>query len=308
MKDPHSLVGRTLHLPSGEVLSMTDRLGHGAYGAVYAAQTLPSGHMGKVRHYAVKHLPDSHLTPAQRVIQRREALLHARCSSHPHVLTLHDVVEPASPASSNPEDDPSQSRGGAGWFLILERASGDLFDYITSDTGLMARPDAELVARHIFAQICSAVAYCHSVGVYHRDLKPENILLVHSPSSPYPQVRLADFGLATDVRIGADRGCGSTYYMAPEARRRDGPHELPYDPVSADVWALGVLLCNLAVGRNPWTKASMNDPGFAHYATHPSTGLAELLPLSPELHDILRQALFISPMYRCSVPELMLRV
>jgi serine/threonine protein kinase len=35
----------------------------------------------------------------------------------------------------------------------------------------------EELAKAIFKQMVSALAYCHQHGIYHRDIKPENLLL-----------------------------------------------------------------------------------------------------------------------------------
>lgn len=33
------------------------------------------------------------------------------------------------------------------------------------------------IAKAIFSQLASALAFCHDRGIYHRDIKPENLLL-----------------------------------------------------------------------------------------------------------------------------------
>lgn len=58
-------------------------------------------------------------------------------------------------------------------YLVTEYASqGEIFDHLVSH----GRMKEEEAAR-VFAQIVSAVDFCHCKGVVHRDLKAENVLL-----------------------------------------------------------------------------------------------------------------------------------
>src|SRR3989442_9608214 len=50
-------------------------------------------------------------------------------------------------------------------------------------------PPGEVSA--IGAEVCTALAYAHRVGVVHRDLKPDNILISESG-----QVKVTDFAVA----------------------------------------------------------------------------------------------------------------
>lgn len=46
-------------------------------------------------------------------------------------------------------------------------------------------------------QLCSAVAYMHSLNIVHRDIKPENICLTFDKS----MLKLVDFGLAVQYVV-----------------------------------------------------------------------------------------------------------
>lgn len=75
---------------------------------------------------------------------------------HPHITRLYEVME-----SKNMI------------YLVTEYAPrGEIFDHLVAN----GRMKEEEAAR-VFAQMISAVNYCHGKGVVHRDLKAENVLL-----------------------------------------------------------------------------------------------------------------------------------
>ncbi|RKP14008.1 kinase-like domain-containing protein, partial [Piptocephalis cylindrospora] len=268
-------------------------LGAGSYGGVYSALDLRTG-----KQYAVKHVDTTRLTPQQTTMQRQEPTLHSKCLGHTGVLPLHSALDV--------ED---------GWCLVLGHAeSGDLFDAVTGGSlwrDCRSQVEMEARSRIIFAQVCEAVAHCHSSGVYHRDLKPENILLTWAPPDEEEEEKmdmkkiwLSDFGLATECPLAAERGCGSAYYMAPESNLSTLPPRYPYISSAADVWSLGVLLANLASRRNPWQRAVASDPMYARFLRHRSAALARSLHVSKGLASILARVFSEDPRKRPSILEL----
>lgn len=157
-------------------------LGAGAFGVVYRAVDTHTG-----VYYAVKRIekkaPEHHHT--------REEQLHARVSSHPHVLTFH-----------------REFQEGHYIFYVYDLCVGDLHSVIKKFA--FFRED-ELIKR-VFVQIIDALEYCHARGVYHRDLKPENILV--SAQSGDIDVFVADFGLATTSKM-TKSSCGTPCFMGP---------------------------------------------------------------------------------------------
>ncbi|PHH87931.1 hypothetical protein CDD83_8221 [Cordyceps sp. RAO-2017] len=276
---PEERLGRMLE---GK-LQLTEILGTGAYGVVYAAVDVKTG----VR-YAVKCLskfgPDgAPLERRQAVYQQREIRLHYQASAHPNVVSMLKIV-----------DDPDCI------YVILEYCpEGDLFLNIT-ELGQYVGKDA--LSRKVFLQILDAVEYCHKLGIYHRDLKPENILVTDNGET----VKLADFGLATSDDHSEDYGCGSTFYMSPECL--DPSTKKPYYMCAPnDVWSLGVILVNLTCGRNPWKQASFQDSTYRAYARSRDF-LKTILPLSDELNDILACIFHPCPEHRITLPELRSRI
>ncbi|KAJ7130423.1 kinase-like domain-containing protein [Mycena epipterygia] len=80
-------------------------------------------------------------------------------------------------------------------FIVLElSAGGHLFDAI--DHGVFRN---DTLDQDVFFQLIETVRFFHERGVYHRNLKPENILC----SAEGEDIRIADFGLATDCALPA---------------------------------------------------------------------------------------------------------
>jgi serine/threonine protein kinase len=139
-------------------------------------------------------------------------------------------------------------------------AGGDLIDWAAAQGGLAAIAlDTRLA---IVAQVATALAAAHSVGVLHKDVKPANVLMA-MPEDGRVQAQLGDFGigaLAQTDRL-AEAGItalgltveatifgagvhahGTRLYMAPEII------EGKPATVQADIYALGVMLYQVVVG------------------------------------------------------------
>ncbi|KAI9258263.1 kinase-like domain-containing protein [Sporodiniella umbellata] len=140
--------------------------------------------------------------------------------------------------------------------LETDSASFLVCDYCEKGTLLdsLSLPLSEDSARRLLAQLCDALYYLHqTMHVCHKDLKLENILLDEND-----QLKLCDFGLAmyeqpTLHATGsspslADAG-GSLPYAAPEQIQSPTAIGCP----STDIWALGVILYTLTVGRLPFS-------------------------------------------------------
>ncbi len=107
----------------------------------------------------------------------------------------------------------------------------------TLDDGRLAR---------IGVDIAAGMSHAHVQGVLHRDLKPENILL-----SKRGQVKVVDFGVARvqGTRLTATGIIvGSPAYMSPEQLAGVGGQDLTE---AADIYSFGVVLYELAEGRDP---------------------------------------------------------
>jgi len=162
----------------------------------------------------------------------------------------------------------------APYSIESEFGGENLEEWATSQGGLKAVPlDVRL---RLLADVANAVAAAHAAGVLHRDLKPTNILI--KPADGGWQIKVADFGsawLAEPDRLralgitnlGMTQTCsvqsvsltGTLLYLAPEVLSGSAA------TAAADVYALGVMLFQLAAGdfHKPLSlgwEASIDDP------------------------------------------------
>jgi serine/threonine-protein kinase len=189
------------------------------------------------RAVAIKALNELVAAQSAKLRFEREART-ASSLNHPHLLTVHDVVEH------------DQHR-----YLVTEFVdAGTLRDWARQAT----RSWREVV--DLLVGVADGLSAAHAAGIVHRDIKPENILV---GSNGY--AKLADFGLAKVVeplhpiagsqmstRLHTDPGMilGTMCYMSPEQALGK-----PVDS-RTDIFSFGVVLSELLAGRRPFAAAS----------------------------------------------------
>ncbi len=128
-------------------------------------------------------------------------------------------------------------------YLVMEFVDGTPLEPVGSVEELL----------EIGIQMADGLAAAHAAGIIHRDLKPANVMI-----SRQGQIKILDFGLATSRPTAAsavtaaalitDAGMtvGTAAYMSPEQARGQ-----PID-ARTDLWALGVVLYEMAAGVRPF--------------------------------------------------------
>ncbi|HEU4724356.1 MAG TPA: serine/threonine-protein kinase, partial [Candidatus Eisenbacteria bacterium] len=252
-----------------EILSL---LGAGGMGEVYRARDTRLG-----RDVAVKTIPRA-LAADPRHAQRFELEARAAGSlNHPNVVSIFDVG----------------SHEGT-QFVVMELAEGrTLREHLTDGPLPIGR------ALEIAMQCAEALDAAHAKGIVHRDLKPANLMI-----GPGGRVKVLDFGLAKVVgreSPGAPRAAGAAWstasgtiagtvpYMAPEQLRGE-----PVD-TRADLFALGVVLYEMATGRLPFTGATPADIASAILRDTPLSARALRADLPMEVDQVIERALEKSP-------------
>jgi eukaryotic-like serine/threonine-protein kinase len=208
-------------------------IGRGGMGQIYLAEDRELG-----RKVAIKVLDDRFAGNEQlRERFKREALVAARLSGHPHVVTIFDVGE-------------SQGRP----FIVMEYLPGGTLADRTRQ-----RPVAPAEALSWLGQAAEALDAAHELGVVHRDVKPPNLLF-----DARDELVVADFGIARvadDTLTGmtaAGTVLGTAGYLAPEQALGQ-----PATPAS-DRYALGVVGYELLTGGRPFERQSETAEAAAH--------------------------------------------
>lgn len=209
-------------------------LGSGGMGTVWRARDIALH-----REVALKEVrpPDPATAAAQPGLAdqlRERAVREARALArlaHPHVVTIHHIVEPAQGADGHP------------WIVMELVKGGSLHDRLASGP----LPPADVL--RLGLDVLSALRAAHAEGVLHRDVKPANVLL-----RPDGAAVLTDFGIAalhgSTALTSTGVLIGSPEYIAPERVR--GEEGL----AASDLWSLGMLLYVAAEGVHPLRRAT----------------------------------------------------
>ena len=178
-------------------------------------------------------------------------------------------------------------------FLAIEWAGGQLLERYARQHAPLPVEEVAIV----ISQIGAAVHAAHQANIVHRDLKPENVM--YDPVSK--QVKLLDFGIATDTQIAADERLtragffvGSLMYVAPEAL--SGELVTP----AADQYSLATIAYYLLTRCLPYTAKAPREM-FTQLLTLPPIPLnsaKERLRFSPALEAVVMRALSKQPSSR----------
>ena len=245
---------------------IVSKLGAGGMGEVWLAEDTRLD-----RKVALKLLPAEFTQDSERLRRFTQEAKAASALNHPNIISVYDIGECET-----------------GRFIVMELVSGrTLRSVIASDNSLET----------FFAlgrQMARALSAAHAAGITHRDIKPDNIMVRDDG-----YVKVLDFGLARllpttssdpEAQTLAQQTTpgtvmGTLAYMSPE---QASGHNVGSP---SDIFALGIVLYELATGRHPFKSETMI--GYLHAITSqvpPSmTSLKSHLPVA--LDDLILRML-----------------
>lgn len=215
-------------------------LGAGGMGEVYLAEDTRLK-----RKVALKLLPAELTTEAERVRRFEQEAQAASALSHPNIITVYDIGECE-----------------AGRFIVMELVAGRTLRSVIADNNTLD------IFLSLGQQMTKVLSAAHAAGITHRDIKPDNIMVREDG-----YVKVLDFGLArlrpatesdSEAATLAQQTTpgtvmGTVAYMSPEQARG----EIVSHP--SDVFALGIVLYELATGRHPFKAETL--VGYLHAIT-----------------------------------------
>jgi calcium-dependent protein kinase len=193
-----------------------EKLGEGAYGAVYKVQQRTTLFLRAVKAIKRKHVDSTSFSNEIAVLKTLD---------HPNIIKLFDCYY-----------------DNNYYYMVEEYCSGgDLFDYIQKQKSFSERK-----AAIIFKQLISAVNHLHKKKIVHRDLKPENIVFIKTNKKDDIFIKIIDFGTSVSIKHGhLTQELGTIYYIAPEVFKNKYNEK-------ADIWACGIILYTMLCGHPPF--------------------------------------------------------
>src|SRR5580765_7010479 len=236
-------------------------IGRGGMGEVYRADDLQLD-----QQVALKFLPRELASDPVALERFRAEVRNARHVAHPNVCRMYDIGE---------------HEGRV--FLSMEYVDGEDLASLLRRIGRLPPTKANEIAQ----QICAGLMAAHARGVFHRDLKPANVLI-----DSRGEAHITDFGLA--LRSGEESGgiSGTPAYMAPEQFEGDAISE------RTDIYALGLILYEIYLGKRPFDAPSFADWKQAHLKKTPVRAREVSGEIDPAVEAVIAACLEKDPAKR----------
>ncbi len=249
---------------------IVDEIGKGAMGVVYLARDPLIGRLVALKTFRIGYSVKDQELEQFRIRFMREAQ-SAGILTHPHIVTIHDVVE-------------ASEEGLA--FIAMEYVRGTNLKLLLQGEQPMSLP----FALDIVSQVGDALDYAHANRVIHRDVKPANILITTDN-----RVKITDFGIArleSSNLTQEGQLLGTPNYMAPEQiQGKEVDHR-------ADLFSLGIVLYEMLTRHKPFQGENLTVVSHRIVYDHFTPPREYVRDLPPGVDRILARALEKDPARR----------
>ncbi|MCH8150024.1 MAG: serine/threonine protein kinase, partial [Planctomycetes bacterium] len=167
---------------------------------------------------------------------------HCMNLSSPHLVKVFDVKKNAD----------------GEYFIVMEYIEGpSLRDILIAEPKGLGPQKAAFFIR----ELAKGLGYLHEHGIVHRDMKPGNIFYEDG------YVKIGDYGLSKFISVSRHSAqtasVGTVHYMAPEIGSGNYHRGI-------DIYALGVMLYEMLLGRVPYEGSSMAEVLMKHLTDQPA--------------------------------------
>jgi serine/threonine-protein kinase len=306
LSDLQTLVGR---LVEAEILVRPDRSGRARKGGpefrpgqrfrgyviLECIRSLSDGDVYRVRN------PRDQTEHALKILSTRQGSRQARAEAAARLRNECRVL----PALEGTAASSLEGKGthGRREFALIRWISGmSLLHHANRIRGSGLGPVAQRAGLLRLARNClNALDSIHTRGFLHGDFHPGNILV-----TAQGQVRLVDFGLATEISAGTRKrekpAGGVIQYLSPEvAARMMSRRDVPPAGVASEIYSAAVVLFELLTGRHylPWS--ALKSTTLEQILHRPPLRFADLgAEPWPEMEAVLGKALSKNPLDRFS--------
>ncbi|CAO0790211.1 unnamed protein product [Mucor circinelloides] len=243
------------------------RVGQGASGSVYVANSLATNTKVAVKQMDLAHQPRKELIVNEILVMKE--------SQHPNIVNFLD----------------SFLVGSSDLWVVMEFMEGGALTDVIDNNSKMTEQQISTVCLETVA----GLHHLHSQNIIHRDIKSDNILL-----NSQGHVKISDFGFCaklTDQKRKRATMVGTPYWMAPEVVKQK-----EYG-AKVDIWSLGIMAIEMIENEPPYLD---EEPLKALYliATNGTPTLKNPERLSSELKSFLAVCLCVDVRSRANSMEL----
>lgn len=121
-------------------------------------------------------------------------------------------------------------------YLLMEYCPNDLEKLVAKE-----KLDQATINQYVL-DVCMCIKACHDRNIAHSDIKPANFLV-----DRWGRIKISDFGLSSMHQSRSKCYKGTKMFMSPEIYLQQ-----EFNPMKADIWALGVTLYFVATRFYPF--------------------------------------------------------